>query len=294
MSGSPQLKKRPDWLKVKLARTDAFEDTLNVIKGREIYTVCEEALCPNIGECWRNKTATFLIMGNVCTRRCGFCNIKVGTPQALDKSEPEKVAHVISELEIKYAVITSVTRDDLPDGGATHFARVIKHIRMFDKTIEVEILTPDFKCDENAMKIVADAKPDVFGHNLEIVKRLHHEIKRPPASYDASLSLLKRIKAIDATIVTKTGVMVGIGETREDILGLIEDVAAAKIDILTIGQYLTPTTSHYPIVKYVTPDEFEEYREYGEQIGIKKVISGPLVRSSYRAREVYSSLCHLD
>ena len=284
--------KRPDWIRVTSSFSNGFSDTLNVIKKSGVNTVCEEALCPNIGECWKNKTATFLIMGDTCTRMCGFCNIKTGCPGKLDEKEPEKVAESVKELDIKYAVITSVTRDDLKDGGALHFANVIRKIKEVNPDTKVEILTSDFQGNEDSIRTIIDANPDVFGHNMEIVRRLHKTVKKPPADYDISLDFLKKIKKINPNMITKTGMMVGVGEIKDDVLELIDDAVNSKVNIISIGQYMTPSTSHYPIVRYVTPEEFDEYREYGEKFGIS-VVSGPLVRSSYKARETYNTLCHL-
>ncbi|MDR1391331.1 MAG: lipoyl synthase [Holosporales bacterium] len=287
-----EILKRPDWIKAKYPSSKEFSETLKVVKNRDVYTVCEEALCPNISECWKNKTATFLIFGNICTRRCGFCNIKKGTPLALDEREPNKIAEAIKELDIKYAVITSVTRDDLKDGGASHFSKVIKTIKNLNQETKIEILTPDFKGDEMAIKTIVDAAPDVFGHNMEVVRKLHKIVKKKPADYDISLDFLKKIKKIKPDMITKTGIMIGVGEKKSDVFELISDAIDARVDIMAIGQYLTPSTSHYPVVRYVSAEEFEEYKEYGEKKGIK-VVSGPLVRSSYKAREVYNTLCHL-
>lgn len=281
---------KPDWLKVPSSNSKGFADTLNVVRTAGIHTVCEEALCPNIGECWKNKTATFLIMGDTCTRRCRFCNVKTGRPNALDPDEPEKIAASVEKLGIKYAVITSVTRDDLPDGGAAHFARVIETIRLRNPDTKVEILTSDFRGNETSIQTVVAAKPDVFGHNMEIVKRLHKVVKRPPADYNVSLQFLRNIKKYAPNMITKTGMMVGVGEDKKDVLELLDDVAAAGVDIVSIGQYLAPSTSHFPIVRYVHPDEFAEYAEYGVSLGLK-VVSAPLVRSSYKARETYDAVC---
>lgn len=285
--------KRPDWIRVSSSCSSGFSDTLNVIRTSGVHTVCEEALCPNIGECWKNKTATFLIMGDTCTRKCGFCNIKTGFPGSLDENEPEKIAESVKELGIKYAVITSVTRDDLKDGGALHFANVIRKIKEINPDTKVEILTSDFQGSEDSIKTVVDAVPDVFGHNMEIVRKLHKTVKKLPADYDLSLRFLRKIKEINPNMITKTGMMVGVGETKEEVFELIDDVVNSKVDVISIGQYLTPSTSHYPIVRYVTPEEFDEYKKYGEKLGIN-VVSGPLVRSSYKARETYNTLCHLS
>ena len=277
---------RPNWIRVPASVSRGFTETLNVIKEAGVHTVCEEAMCPNIGECWRNKTATFLIMGDTCTRNCGFCNVKHGRPAPLDDDEPIKVAQSVQKLGIKYAVITCVTRDDIKDGGAQHFANVIKAIRDLNPGTKVEILTSDLRGNTNAIKIVVDAQPDVFGHNLEVVRKYHKQVKRPPADYDVSLNFLKTVKKISPQIITKTGIMVGVGETKEDVFELIDDVVNVDVDILTIGQYLPPSSSHHPIARYVTPEEFAEYAEYGKSHGVE-VIAGALVRSSYKAREVY-------
>lgn len=282
--------KRPDWIKVPASVSKGFSETLQIIRESGVHTVCEEALCPNIGECWKHKTSTFLIMGDICTRNCGFCNVKNGRPFPLDTMEPQKIAESIRKLGIKYAVITCVTRDDLPDGGAQHFARVIQSVREMNPETKIEILTSDMRGNEESIKTVVDAKPDVFGHNMEIVRRLHKQVKHPPADYDISLNFLKHVKEIDPNMITKTGMMVGVGESKDEVLELIDDVSKAHVDIIAIGQYLTPSTHHYPIARYVTPDEFEEYARYGKKIGIK-VISGPLVRSSYKALETYNELC---
>jgi len=277
---------RPDWIRVPASVSRGFAETLNVIKEAGVHTVCEEAMCPNIGECWRNRTATFLIMGDICTRNCGFCNVKHGRPEPLDANEPVKVAQSVSKLGIKYVVITCVTRDDIKDGGAQHFANVVKAIRSINPETKIEILTSDLRGNVDAIKTIVDAQPDVFGHNLEVVRSFHKQVKRPPADYDVSLDFLRSVKKIDPKMITKTGIMVGVGETKEDVFELIDDVVGSNIDILTIGQYLPPSTSHYPIARYVAPEEFAEYAKYGKSRGIE-VISGALVRSSYKARETY-------
>ncbi len=289
----PEKLKRPDWIRVPASVSRGFTETLNVIKNAGVHTVCEEAMCPNIGECWRSKTATFLIMGDTCTRNCGFCNVKHGRPALLDADEPERVARSVHKLGIKYAVITCVTRDDIKDGGAQHFANVIKAIRDLNPETKVEILTSDLRGNVDAIRTIVEASPDVFGHNLEVVRRFHKTVKRPPADYDISLNFLKVVKKIDSKMITKTGIMVGVGETKEDVLNLIDDVVCAKIDILTIGQYLPPSPLHYPIARYVTPDEFAEYSEYGKARGIE-VIAGALVRSSYKAKEAHALLKKLQ
>ena len=279
--------KKPDWLKVKSGNSEGFLETLDIVRKCDIHTVCEEALCPNIGECWKNKTATFLVMGDICTRNCGFCNIKTGTPKSLDSSEPKKIARAVFDLSLKHVVITCVTRDDLKDGGASHFVKVIEEIRNSSKNTTIEILTSDMKGSEESIKTVADAKPDVFSHNLEIVKRLHKIVKKFPSDYDRSLNFLKKIKYFYPKMITKTGIMVGLGETLSDMEEFLEDISSANVDILTIGQYMMPSKKHYPMEKYVTPDEFELYRKRAMEFGIKVVISSPLVRSSYKAKEAF-------
>ena len=279
--------KRPNWIRVPASVSRGFSETLNVIKEAKVHTVCEEAMCPNIGECWKSRTATFLIMGDTCTRNCGFCNIKHGHPSPLDANEPERVAQSVQKLGIKYAVITCVTRDDINDGGAQHFANVMKSIRDLNPETKIEILTSDLRGNIEAIRTIVEAKPDVFGHNLEVVRRYHKQVKHPPADYDISLNFLKTVKKIAPEMITKTGIMVGVGETKQDVFELIDDVVKAGVSILTIGQYLPPSSGHYPIARYVTPEEFMEYAEYGKSHGIE-VISGALVRSSYKARETYA------
>jgi lipoic acid synthetase len=282
---------RPTWVKAKASGATDFEHTVGIIRSCGVHTVCEEALCPNICECWKNKTATFLIMGNVCTRACGFCNIKSGCPSNLDPSEPGKLTEAIKALSLKYVVITSVTRDDIPDGGASHFAAVISTIKETLPDTKVEVLVPDFKGDTAAIQLVVTARPDVFAHNVEIVRRLHGKVKKPPSDYDTSLGVLRTVKELCSEAVTKTGLIVGVGEDDSDIFETIDDVAAHNVDILTIGQYLTPTTYHYPIARYVTIEEFSSYAKYGERLGLN-VIAGPLVRSSYNALEAYKQACY--
>jgi lipoic acid synthetase len=282
---------RPDWVKAKASGSNEFEHTVEIIKSCGVNTVCEEALCPNICECWKNKTATFLIMGKVCTRACGFCSIKSGCPSALDSSEPDRITEAIKALSLKYVVITSVTRDDIQDGGASHFALVINTIKTALPDTKIEILVPDFKGNATAIQLVVDARPDVFAHNIEIVRKLHGKVKKLPSNYNTSLSILKTVKEMCSEAVTKTGLIVGVGESDSDIFETIDDVSANNVDILTIGQYLTPTTYHYPIARYVTIEEFNMYAKHGEKLGIN-VIAGPLVRSSYNALEAYKQACY--
>jgi lipoic acid synthetase len=280
----------PDWLKVKIRESSEFSETLRIVKENSVRTVCEDAACPNLRKCWKNKTATFLIMGEICTRNCRFCNITSGTPNLLDVSEPQRVAQSILDLGLQYAVITSVTRDDLPDGGAQHFADVINSIHDLKRGVKIEILTPDFQGNRNdSVDIILASKPTVFSHNLEIVKRLHHVVKGKPSSYEVSIDFLKRLSG---RIVTKTGIMVGVGESKQEVLECIDDVANIGIDIMTIGQYLSPSAKHHRVDRYVLPQEFDEYKNYGEGIGIKLVCSGPLVRSSYDACESFQFICN--
>ena len=226
--------KRPDWIRVPASVSRGFTETLNVIKEAEVHTVCEEAMCPNIGECWKSRTATFLIMGDTCTRNCGFCSIKHGRPAPLEANEPERVAQSVQKLGIKYAVITCVTRDDINDGGAQHFANVIKSIRDLNPETKIEILTSDLRGNIEAIRTIVEAKPDVFGHNLEVVRKYHKQVKHPPADYDISLNFLKTVKKIAPEMITKTGIMVGVGETKQDVFELIDDVVNANVSILTI------------------------------------------------------------
>lgn len=282
---------KPKWLNVKAAVSKGAKETLVVVKRNTTRTVCEEALCPNIGECWREKTAAFLIMGEVCTRRCAFCNIAHGCPAKLDSLEPMNIAKSISELGIKYAVITSVTRDDLSDQGAGHFAEVVVAIRQNCPQTKIEILTPDFQGKNEAVEmIMSDAKPDVFAHNIEIVKRLHPIVKKLPSAYKTSMLFLKNIKKKYPKMVVKTGLIVGVGETDDEIFETLDELASFNLDILTIGQYLAPSSAHFSVARYVTPEQFATYKSIGEILGIKRVVSGPLVRSSYKAQETFNSL----
>jgi lipoic acid synthetase len=244
--------------------------------------VCEEALCPNLGECWKRGTATFLLMGNICTRACRFCNIRTGRPLPLDEEEPERVAESIRQMGLRHAVLTSVDRDDLPDGGASHFAATIRAIRRVHPSCTLEVLIPDFRGDAEALRTVVEARPEILNHNVETVSRLSR-LARPQASYDRSLTLLSRAKAMDAQVLTKTGVMVGLGEQWDELLRLMDDLRGFAVDILTIGQYLQPTKGHLPIERYYTPEEFEDLAMEGRQRGFLAVVSGPLVRSSYHA-----------
>ncbi len=252
------------------------------MRNKELHTVCEAAMCPNIGECWSRGTATFLLMGDICTRSCSFCHIKTGRPQALDEDEPRRVAEAALAMNLNHCVLTSVNRDELPDGGAHIFANTIIEIRRRLPRCSTEVLIPDFKGNYHALKMVMDAKPSILNHNTETVPRLYRTV-RPQANYQRSLRLLLQAKEIDSQAVTKTGIMVGVGETREEVLQVMRDLREYDVDILTIGQYLRPSKFHLPVYRYVHPDEFQEYHDIGMEMGFKWVESAPLVRSSYHA-----------
>ena len=276
------LGKRPDWLKIKLPSGDNFNDVRNLMRKQKLNTVCEEANCPNIAECWNNRTATFMILGDICTRTCGFCNVKSGLPTELDLDEPRRVAESIKELQLRHSVITSVNRDELRDGGAGIFKEVVRLCREEVPDCTVEILIPDFKGKEHAFEIIMQSPPDILNHNLETVERLYHVV-RPQAKYHRSLELVKWFK--QKGLKTKSGLMVGIGEKPEEVINVMNDLVSYGCDILTIGQYLQPTKQHLPVDRFVTPDEFNMYKEEGLKIGFKIVESSPLVRSSYHADE---------
>jgi lipoyl synthase len=275
--------RKPDWLKVKLGGGDEFNKVKNILSSKGLHTVCEEANCPNLGECFCKGTATFMILGDICTRNCKYCNVKNGIPSHVNPHEPKNIAEAVKDLELKYVVITSVTRDDLRDGGAMTFRKTIDEIKKLTKA-KVEVLTPDFKGDTDAIRKVLEAEPDVFAHNIETVERLFHKV-RPNANYRKSMIFLKRIKEIDPKQITKSGLMIGLGETKQEIIKTMKELRLVKVDILTIGQYLQPRTDLTPVEKYYTPEEFEEFREIGNEMGFKFVMSGPLVRSSYHAAE---------
>ncbi len=277
----------PYWIKEKKKiSTQEYKKIKGMLENYGLHTVCQEARCPNIYECFKSGTATFLILGNICTRNCRFCAIKKGVPQKVDPLEPNKVADCVYKMGIDFAVITSVTRDDLEDGGASHFVKTMKKIREKKKDIKIEILIPDFKGNMDALNLLLEEKPDVLNHNVETVKRLYPEV-RPLANYELSLKILKFFA--DNNIITKSGFMVGLGETLDEIIKLMEDLREAGVQILTIGQYLRPTMHHLPVKKYYHPDEFEKLKEIAYNIGFKFVVSGPFVRSSYRAKEAYFS-----
>ncbi|HEX9253211.1 MAG TPA: lipoyl synthase [Ignavibacteriaceae bacterium] len=277
-----ELGKRPDWLKVRLPIGENYSDVKNLMRRQKLNTVCEEAKCPNISECWNHRTATFMILGDTCTRSCGFCNIKVGIPNELDLEEPKRVVESVVELKLRHVVITSVNRDELKDGGATIFKECVRLIREQKPDCTIEILIPDFKGDEESFKIIMQNPPDILNHNLETIQRLYHAV-RPQAKYERSLELIKWFKS--KGLKTKSGIMVGIGEKTEEVLELMKDLVSHGCDILTIGQYLQPTKQHLPVDRFVTPDEFNMYKEEGLKFGFKIVESSPLVRSSYHADE---------
>lgn len=272
----------PDWLTIRLPRPDTIKDVEQMMRGKNLHTVCESARCPNLPECWSKKTATFMILGDTCTRSCGFCAIKVGKGLELDPFEPLNVAKATKELGLKHVVVTSVARDDLPDQGAEQFAKTIRSLHKELPNVIVEILTPDFKGDEACIRTVCEAKPEIYNHNIETVERLH-TIVRPQAKYDRTLSVLTMVKEIDPAIYTKSGIMLGLGETKEEVIQTLEDLRAIGVDAITIGQYLRPTMKHLPVVEYIHPDTFKDYEEIGEQMGFAFVASGPFIRSSYNA-----------
>jgi lipoic acid synthetase len=281
----PASHPRPEWLRVKFFNGPNYQDLKRIMRTLGLNTVCESARCPNMGECWEHRTATFMILGNICTRACGFCAVPSGKPAGPpDEQEPERVAEAVERMGLRYAVVTSVNRDDQPDGGAAIFARTISEIRRHVPTCKVEVLIPDFRGDWNALGTVIAAQPDVLNHNTETVPRLYHQVRKG-AVYARSLELLRRAKALAPEMPTKTGLMLGLGEEREEVLAAMQDLAAQGVDILTLGQYMQPTREHLPIVRYVHPDEFAEYKKLGEQMGFAHVESGPLVRSSYHAFE---------
>ncbi len=283
------LLKKPDWIRVKAPTSRGYGETRDIVRSNKLVTVCEEAGCPNIGECWDKKHATFMIMGEICTRACAFCNVSTGIPTALDPNEPENVAKAVKQMGLTHVVITSVDRDDLADGGAQHFAEVIHAIRAVSPQTTIEILTPDFLRKEGALEIVVKARPDVFNHNLETVPSNYLKV-RPGARYFHSLRLLQRVKELDPTIFTKSGIMVGLGEERNEVLQLMDDLRSADVDFMTIGQYLQPTRKHHAVIRYVTPDEFKSFATIGKTKGFLLVASSPLTRSSHHAGDDFAKL----
>ena len=283
------IARKPDWIRVKAPGSPQYAATRAIVKEHKLVTVCEEAGCPNIGECWEKKHATFMIMGDTCTRACAFCNVKTGMPNALDAHEPENVADSVAKLGLSHVVITSVDRDDLDDGGAEHFARTIRAIRARSPDTTIEILTPDFLRKPGALEVVVEARPDVFNHNLETVPSKYLTV-RPGARYFHSIRLLQRVKELDPTIFTKSGIMVGLGEERNEVLQLMDDLRSADVDFLTIGQYLQPTRKHHRVVSFVTPDEFKSYETVAMAKGFLLVSATPLTRSSHHAGEDFARL----
>ncbi|HNR76276.1 MAG TPA: lipoyl synthase [Parvularculaceae bacterium] len=300
--GAPQLRhpekqKRPDapllrkpaWIRVKAPGSTGYAETREIVRSKNLHTVCEEAACPNIGECWSKKHATMMIMGDTCTRACAFCNVKTGLPRPLDRDEPENVAKAVAEMGLAHVVVTSVDRDDLVDGGAEHFAKVVRAIRSLNPHTTIEILTPDFLRKDGAAEIVIDSRPDVFNHNLETVPRLYLSI-RPGARYFHSMRLLEKVKERDPAMFTKSGIMVGLGETREEVMQVMDDMRSAGVDFITIGQYLQPTRKHAAVDRFVTPEEFKSYETIARAKGFLMVASSPLTRSSHHAGEDFARL----
>jgi lipoic acid synthetase len=285
---SPVLRK-PPWIRVKAPTSPGYAETSRIVRDNRLNTVCVEASCPNIGECWEKKHATFMIMGDTCTRACAFCNVKTGLPGALDPHEPGRVADAVATLGLSHAVITSVDRDDLDDGGARHFADVIHAIRARTPATTIEVLTPDFLRKDGAIEIVVEARPDVFNHNLETVPSLYLSV-RPGARYFASLRLLQRVKDLDPRMFTKSGVMLGLGEERNEVLQVMDDLRTADVDFLTIGQYLQPTRKHHPVARFVPPEEFKAYATIASAKGFLMVSSSPLTRSSHHAGDDFRRL----
>ena len=281
--------KKPDWLRVRVSGSKKFLETKKILSESKIVTVCEEANCPNISECWQKNHATFMIMGDTCTRACAFCNVKTGLPDKLDVFEPYKISQVVKKMNLSHVVITSVDRDDLDDGGAEHFAKTINAIRKTSPETTIEILTPDFLKKEDALEKILKDYPDVFNHNLETVPRLYLSI-RPGARYFNSLRLLNDVKDKNPNIFTKSGLMLGLGEEKNEIMQVMDDLRAAKVDFLTLGQYLQPTKKHAPVAKYITPDEFNSYKIIAESKGFLMVSSSPLTRSSHHAEEDFKIL----
>jgi len=281
--------RKPDWLRKRLPSKGSMDSMQNMVKHLRLHTVCEEAHCPNVGECFGNKTATFMILGETCTRGCRFCAVGKGQALPPDPDEPQHLAEAVKELGLKHAVITSVTRDDLPDGGAAHFARTIEAVRKLNPNTTIEVLIPDFQGDDQALKMVLKAKPEILNHNIETVPSLYEKV-RPGADFERSLLLLKRVKEYGSDILSKTGIMVGLGESPNEMTMVMERLVVLKCDILTIGQYLQPSAEHLPVEEFVTPEQFEAYRQEGLSLGLAFVESGPFIRSSYNAAKALDAL----
>ncbi len=286
-------RRRPPWIKVRAPAGETFEEVRSLMRGQTLHTVCEEAQCPNIGECWGRRTATFLMMGDTCTRSCRFCDIKTGRPSPLDWEEPNRVAESVRALGLKHVVITSVNRDERADGGAPIFAMVIKRVRQLQPGCSIEVLIPDFKGAESALKIVMDAQPEILNHNVETVPRLFKKVQ-PQDKYEWAMKTLGNAKLMDPLVLTKSGIMLGLGETFDEVVGVMRDLAGLKLDILTIGQYLQPSKQHLPVERFYTPEEFDKLQAIGLELGFKWVESGPLVRSSYRAEQQVRELSKLN
>ena len=283
------IPRKPDWIRVRLSNSSVYNSTKEIVKSNNLHTVCEEAACPNISECWSKKHATFMIMGDTCTRACAFCNVKTGLPNKLDNEEPSRVAMATKSLSLNHVVITSVDRDDLSDGGADHFYKTIIEIRKNNPKTTIEILTPDFLRKGDVFKRVVDAKPDVFNHNIETVPSNYLKV-RPGSRYFQSINLLKEVKSYDKKIFTKSGLMLGLGENEDELYQVMDDLRCANVDFLTLGQYLQPTNKHYPIKKFVTPDEFKKYEKVAYSKGFLLVSSSPMTRSSYHAGDDFKKL----
>ncbi|MEY7999893.1 lipoyl synthase [Clostridium sp. Mt-5] len=287
------MNSRPDWLKMKAPDAVVLNEMEDMLKDLSLHTVCESANCPNIGKCFKHKTATFMVMGNTCTRNCRFCAVNKGCPNKLDPEEPRNVAIASKKLGLKHMVITSVTRDDLKDGGAAHFVKIIKEMRKENPKSTVELLIPDLKGNWNALKNIIDAKPDILNHNIETVEALYKKV-RPMAVYDRSIELLRQVKVFDKAVYTKCGIMLGLGETKQQVMKVMDDLLKVNCDILTIGQYLRPSKKHLPVFEYITPEKFADYKKIALEKGFKFVASGPYVRSSYKAFEGMKILENLN
>jgi lipoyl synthase len=289
-AGAPvRPQRRPEWIKVRAPAGETYEWLRDMMRSKALHTVCEEARCPNMGECWGDGTATFLLMGDVCTRSCGFCDIKTGRPSPLDWLEPERVARAVQAMDLRHAVITSVNRDERPDGGAPIFAMVIRRIRELQPGCSIEVLIPDFKGSVEALKVVMQARPEILNHNVETVPRLFRKVQ-PQDHYEWAQATLSNAKALDSQVLTKSGIMVGLGETLDEVKATMRDLRSWGVDILTVGQYLQPSKQHLPIDRYYTPAEFEDIKRFGLEIGFRWVESGPLVRSSYHAEQQVRAL----
>lgn len=283
------IQKKPDWIRVKISNSSIYNETKEIVKSNNLHTVCEEAGCPNISECWSKRHATFMIMGDTCTRACAFCNVKTGLPNALDHKEPLRIAKATNDLNLKHVVITSVDRDDLEDGGAEHFAHTILEIKKLNPNTSVEILTPDFLRKGDVYKKIIIAKPDVFNHNIETVPSNYTKV-RPGSRYFQSINLLKEVKDYDDKIFTKSGLMLGLGESEDELYQVMDDLRCARVDFLTLGQYLQPTDRHYPIKKFIPPEDFEKYKKIAYSKGFLLVSSSPMTRSSYHADDDFQKL----